>query len=597
VLLLHGNVRDCYVDDKDRSYDNLTGLLKDLAASFEGQTFTQFQMCDLVSGIRIRHLSAEPTAQVSEPASNTPTNEPKLRGAMRELARWRRDLASTADNWFAVLFYLDKLISYKQSYGSEEAEAILWLEKIIENITPNNRLVLVALQDTMVPVEVYTHSPKCRVVQIPVPDADDRARCVCRRLGEEHPHAKLIADLTDGLYMRELERVVAKVSAAQHPDAHTVRQIINHYRFGAQVDYWGQLDIRRLDRASHWFTKEEGIKGQDEPVERVVQMLQMARAGLSGIASGTAAKPKGVLFFAGPTGVGKTFLAKKLAKFLFSSEDAFIRFDMSEFKEEHTVSKLIGSPPGYIGSERGGTLTNAIRERPFSVVLFDEIEKAHPKVMDIFLQILDDGRLSDSRGQTAFFSEAVIIFTSNVGSRSKDSRDNPLGEKDLLDKLRDTEGRDTAEVKHKIRRHFVDCVRNFFSVEISRPELLNRIGGNIVPFNFIDGEDVQREIVTAILHRIKASFEELERNKAAGYRLEFDDAVISHLVARHSDTMSAYGGRGITNEISTELIQPLLAPELLRAEYSDEHGTVFRITVVGEALLVERECAPSTALA
>ena len=104
-----------------------------------------------------------------------------------------------------------------------------------------------------------------------------------------------------------------------------------------------------------------------------------------------ASKPRGVLFFAGPTGVGKTLLAKKLAKFLFSTEEAFLRFDMSEFKEDHTVSKLIGSPPGYVGSERGGLLTNVVREKPFSVILFDEIEKAHPKILDIFLQLLDEG--------------------------------------------------------------------------------------------------------------------------------------------------------------------------------------------------------------
>jgi ATP-dependent Clp protease ATP-binding subunit ClpA len=126
-------------------------------------------------------------------------------------------------------------------------------------------------------------------------------------------------------------------------------------------------------------------------------------------------RPKGVLFFAGPTGVGKTELAKTITEFIFGSEHNYIRFDMSEFSQEHADQRLVGAPPGYVGYEVGGELTNAIRQRPFSVVLFDEIEKAHPKILDIFLQILDDGRLTSGRGETAYFSESLIIFTSNLG--------------------------------------------------------------------------------------------------------------------------------------------------------------------------------------
>ena len=139
----------------------------------------------------------------------------------------------------------------------------------------------------------------------------------------------------------------------------------------------------------------------------------MGLTGAQARASGN--RPRGVLFFAGPTGVGKTELAKTLTQLIFGDERAYIRFDMSEFAEEHTGARLLGAPPGYIGYDAGGELTNAVREKPFSVVLFDEIEKAHPRILDKFLQILEDGRLTDGRGETAYFSEAILVFTSNLG--------------------------------------------------------------------------------------------------------------------------------------------------------------------------------------
>ena len=147
-----------------------------------------------------------------------------------------------------------------------------------------------------------------------------------------------------------------------------------------------------------------------------MDIIKRAVTGLSGSqGSKLGGKPRGVLFFAGPTGVGKTELAKTLTEMLFGDERAYIRFDMSEFSAEHADQRLIGAPPGYVGYDSGGELTNAIKERPFSVVLFDEIEKAHPRILDKFLQILDDGVLTSGRGEKVYFSEAVVIFTSNLG--------------------------------------------------------------------------------------------------------------------------------------------------------------------------------------
>jgi ATP-dependent Clp protease ATP-binding subunit ClpB len=308
----------------------------------------------------------------------------------------------------------------------------------------------------------------------------------------------------------------------------------------------------------------------------VIDLLCLARAGLTGVASGTAAKPKGALFFAGPTGVGKTFLAKKLAKFLFGTEDAFLRYDMSEFKEDHTVSKLIGSPPGYVGFERGGMLTNAVRERPFSVILFDEIEKAHPRILDIFLQILDEGRLTDSRGQTVFFTESLLVFTSNIGARSTDSQGRPSPEHDALAEIEADPDLDEEGKQQATREHFVRCVERYFLEEISRPELLNRIGNHIIAFHHIRSRAVQEGIIGSHLRRIAEDF--ADRYREGSHRVEFADGLPERIAERHSAQIAAFGGRGLTNVLEGLLMVPL-AQAVLRAEHRGEKGLCFSVDI------------------
>ncbi|MCP4696777.1 MAG: ATP-dependent Clp protease ATP-binding subunit [Gammaproteobacteria bacterium] len=483
VVILHGNVRDRYIDEQGQIYDNLTDLLQQIVNGMELR-FSEQIIYDSVGqerriGMEIAAHTVPAAADNDELTDTGPA--PRSQGRQippsRVLAQWQEQSALPTSNRLFILYYLDKLAAYKSSYQDDEKEILLRLEKIIENIRPNHRLLMVALQDTMIPLELYTHAPKVRVLPIPPPEKHDRTAYFKHRLGQTYPHIELAANLTDGLFLHDLDAIAAALGTQSN--AQEVRRIINRYRIGEQTDHWGSLSIKKLANALLWFKETEGVNGQDEAIRKVIDMLTIARAGLSGMAGGTAAKPKGVLFFAGPTGVGKTFVAKKLAKFLFSTEETFIRFDMSEFKEDHTVSKLIGSPPGYVGSDRGGMLTNAVREKPFSVLLFDEIEKASTKILDIFLQILDDGRLTDSRGQTVFFTETVIIFTSNIGTRTADSRGCTISERDDLERIME----DADEARGAIREHFIRTVERFFMYEISRPELLNRIGSSIVPFN------------------------------------------------------------------------------------------------------------------
>lgn len=531
----------------------------------------------------------------------------------RLLAKWLEILSKKDRNTFAVLFYADKLVQYKTAYLQQENEIILRIEKLIENISPNNKLILVFLLDTLIPIEIYTNAPKTHIIPIPLPNKIDREAYLKFKLGN-FAHNTMISNLTDGLFLRDLDIIINEISdKKENLSSNEIIKIINKYKIGVKEDFWGGISLDKLDNAFEWFVRTECIKGQDDAVRKVIDMLIMARSGLAGISSGSTTKPKGVLFFAGPSGVGKTFLAKKLAKFLFDSEDAFIRFDMSEYKEEHAVSKLIGSPPGYVGYEKGGTLTNAVKEKPFSVILFDEIEKAHPKIMDIFLQILDDGRLTDSRGQTVFFTESVIIFTSNIGTRTMDSQNRPIDERERLDEIltgnqskinpnHSTLGKyknstknkmeedrmeqeDQNKKKERIKEHFISCIENFFINEISRPELLNRLGNNIVPFNYIDSEEVQIDIIKSHLKRIKTEIESVYQSK--GYRVNFNDSSIAdYLIKKYGAQINYFGGRGITNAIEQEIMS-LLAIEFLRAVSKDDSNIVFYVDVKNGKIVVE----------
>ncbi len=268
-------------------------------------------------------------------------------------------------------------------------------------------------------------------------------------------------------------------------------------------------------------------------------------------------RPRGVLFFAGPTGVGKTELAKTLTQLVFGDERAYLRFDMSEFAEEHTGARLLGAPPGYVGFDAGGELTNAVREKPFSVVLFDEIEKAHPRILDKFLQILEDGRLTDGRGDTAYFSETILVFTSNLGIFTEDASGR------RIQTVRPGDPYDT--VQSTVR----DAIGNYFKFKLSRPELLNRIGDNIVVFNFI-APDVAERIFDGMLRNVARRVHEEHK-----INLMMPAEVRAALLARCIGDLSN-GGRGIGNQLESCLINPLS-----RALFETELEGKTRLLVAG----------------
>jgi ATP-dependent Clp protease ATP-binding subunit ClpA len=283
----------------------------------------------------------------------------------------------------------------------------------------------------------------------------------------------------DGLTLQSMIEVtrLAKdrgLGLAEMPDA------VRTYKLGVIDNPWRREHLRKriADGQKQVAAR---VVGQPQAVTKTLDILKRAVLGLSGAqATSSGSRPRGVLFFAGPTGTGKTELAKAITSIVFGSEDAYIRFDMSEFASEHAGDRLIGAPPGYVGFEAGGELTNAVRQDPFRVILFDEIEKAHPRILDKFLQVLEDGRLTDGRGSTVHFSESVLIFTSNLGM-SVDTGDGRRV-------ANVTPGTDYAELERRVR----SAISDHFTIRLNRPELLNRFGDNIVIFDFIGPEAAQQ---------------------------------------------------------------------------------------------------------
>jgi ATP-dependent Clp protease ATP-binding subunit ClpB len=270
------------------------------------------------------------------------------------------------------------------------------------------------------------------------------------------------------------------------------------------------------------------VVGQDEAIRAVSNAMRRARAGLQ-----DPNRPLGSFMFLGPTGVGKTELARALAEFLFDDEHALIRIDMSEYQEKHTVSRMIGAPPGYVGYDEAGQLTEAVRRRPYSVVLFDEVEKAHAEVLNVMLQLLDDGRLTDGKGRTVDFKNTVVIMTSNIGSQFIAEHAGDL-----------TEG---------IRRQVTDALRAHF-----RPELLNRID-EIIFFHAL-GLEHMKQIIDI---QIRGLLKRLEDRKI---HVELTDAAREFLVSEGYDPM--YGARPLKRVIQRRVLDPL-ALRVLEGEFKE----------------------------
>ncbi|HHS7963595.1 TPA: AAA family ATPase, partial [Legionella pneumophila] len=331
----------------------------------------------------------------------------------------------------------------------------------------------------------------------------------------------------------ELEKRLSQVSSVDAMETKLVRNKVTEDEIAEVVSKWTGIPVSKMmeGEKEKLLKMEEALHsrliGQNEAVDAVSNAIRRSRAGLS-----DPNRPIGSFLFLGPTGVGKTELCKALASFLFDTEEAMVRIDMSEFMEKHSVARLIGAPPGYVGYEEGGYLTEAVRRRPYSVILLDEVEKAHTDVFNILLQVMDDGRLTDGQGRTVDFRNTVIVMTSNLGSQLIQE----MSSKFNYDEIK-------AAVMDLVSQHF-------------RPEFINRIDESVV-FHSLTKEQIAKIAAIQInyLHH---------RLKQQNITIEVTSEALSHLAEAGFDPV--YGARPLKRTIQQKLENPL-AQSLLTGKF------------------------------
>ncbi len=451
-----------------------------------------------------------------------------------------------------VMELAGQLIGNAEHLSDAELEYLSTLQLAIRETTAaksdsinhwaNNLIILLVNKAQELPTWFYRYSPYIKVINVDYPKEKIR-RHILSNYQDQFVHwseqegnekdkvIKQIMAQTDGFTCVEMDSVL---NICCGEPINSVLERIRAYKHGRKENPWLELGENELNRLFDELSKD--VIGQPRAVRAVTNAIYRAASGLSGIQHSSDNRPKAVLMFAGPTGTGKTELAKSLARNIFGLESSLVRFDMSEYSQEHSDQRLMGAPPGYVGYDAGGELTNAVREHPFSILLFDEIEKAHPTILDKFLQILDDGRMTDSRGETVYFSECIIVFTSNLGMSI--DRGGSIGRKMIINPSMDHETIEST-IKKQLRKTW-------------RMELLNRIGDNIIVFDYIREEQV-KQILNKQITQIIGFMEEKKDIRISVP----EETELYKLLLKKCYEHLEYGGRGVGNVLEHDLITPL----------------------------------------
>jgi energy-coupling factor transporter ATP-binding protein EcfA2 len=580
-FVVSGNIRDSFLADIGGGAA-LVPLLRALWETLKGQGFRCMLVFDPADGLRIYPNEPEPRELASR-LFELALSDGSQMVSLETLAKLMKQVAGQREARCAlVLDFASRLARQPDHLSEGEHRFFVSAEKLSLHAAPVvpkdggasqsnpplfNPMVWLVNRPQDLPSWFALDSERAASLTVAKPDFEARQEAA-RQLAplfegyEQADEAarglfvKAFAEGTEGMTLLGLADIT-ELAGRQKLGLADIDDAVRCYKVGALENPWKKDYLRERIRKADAFI-EDRVKGQRQAVVKTLDLLKRSAMGMTGAhARAGSGRPRGVLFFAGPTGVGKTELAKTLTQLVFGDERAYIRFDMSEFAEEHTGARLLGAPPGYIGFDAGGELTNAVREKPFSVVLFDEIEKAHPRILDKFLQILEDGRLTDGRGDTAYFSEAILVFTSNLGIYVEDAQGQ---------RVQNVKPGDPYEVvESKVR----EAIGDYFKYRLSRPEILNRIGDNIVVFNFITPEVAGRILDGMLKNVARRLFDEFK------LRLAMAPEVRADLLARCVRDLSN-GGRGIGNQLESAFINPLS-----RALFEHDLEGRERVTVTG----------------
>jgi energy-coupling factor transporter ATP-binding protein EcfA2 len=588
-FLLSGNVYDQYfvrtTDENGRERATLLSLPRLLAGAFRDsgvETTVGYEITRGAFTIPPGNTAAAARAERilgERPADIAPSRS--LRGLGELISR----VAAAAEPVALVIGSASRLVRDVTQLSDEEFDFYRHVDAVARDSQPParadsermfyNPVVWVLDSDRDVPRWFALRNEALRSIVLPLPDAGERRELAGRLVpgldggaptGDLAAAAKVLAEQTASMTLTALNRTVA-IARDQGLGPERVEDAARSYRVGVTDNPWRasyltdrlRSEVAALDEPAPGGGRagqkdasllRSRVLGQEVAIRKAFDILVRSATGLTAAhAQSSATRPRGVLFFAGPTGVGKTELAKALTRLLFDDERFYIRFDMSEFSAEHAADRLIGAPPGYVGHDSGGELTNAVRQRPFSLILFDEIEKAHPRILDKFLQLLDDGRLTDGQGETVYFTESVIVFTSNLGVYSDTEESDGMG--GMVRVRRPTADRATVSYAEMTAR-IEAAIRQFFVLELGRPELLNRIGDNIVVFDYIDaatGQQILGLMMRNVIDRIRQEHQLTLRVSDKAMRL-LETACLS------PDALQL-GGRGIGSILETALVNPL----------------------------------------
>lgn len=463
-----------------------------------------------------------------------------------------KSLAASENSKYCLIIDASLLFESITNPAGDEFQLLRILDEHARNAGRHSFILLRAAKASLLPQSLTTN-PYIRSIYIGFASQDTRfayASVRCTRLAEKINTtipllAGCIARATEDWSLAAIERLIVSVSSAQVTTLTEIEEIANIHRLGVSHSPWLSKQLRSRIKNSVEILSAR-VKGQHHAISSVVSVLKRAATNMSGAHEGSKSRlPRAALLLAGPTGTGKTEVAKSLAELIFGDQRNIIRFDCAEFRHDHAVSRLIGAPPGYVGFESGGELTESIREKPCSVVLFDEIEKAHPRIWDIFLSILSDGRLTNGSGQVSDFSQCIILFTSNLGMYSSQVDANGHERRTANFDMNTPYSTIDLKVRQAIKEEFVS--------RLGRPEILGRLGGersdNIIVFDYLrDVEAVVRKFCTNICMVTK---------QMHNVELKISDRLNSAIIQATSEDQLLMGGRGVASNVEKLLTNPL----------------------------------------